>query len=216
MCGNGVRATAALIKFLGKWDTNSSTIVIETRAGLKVVQVITEQLETAFSAAVGGDNQKKVDVYRVNMGAWTAENTEQFEVQVNGVGHRARFVDMGNEHLVVELDFKADLERLDLTNAPVVVAKESNFAERVLNNGTNVEFYYAHYDELAMRVYERGVGETLSCGTGVCATAIAHFLDKGSKTSNVVVKGGRLEVDVREDFVSLQGSAQIVGEFKYV
>jgi diaminopimelate epimerase len=214
MCGNGVRATAAALKHFGKTDDDSS-ILVDTRAGLKVVQRQHDVEHVGFSLFDANNFQKKIDVFRVNMGKWSADDGAKFEVRAGQFNYSARFVDMGNEHLVVEVPLQAELDKLDLSMPPLVSSDDSEFAERVKTAGTNVEFYYFHNGKLKLRIWERGVGETLSCGTGVCATAISNYLDRGLLHARVEVKGGVLDVDVHPDFVSLQGSAQVVSEFEY-
>jgi len=110
---------------------------------------------------------------------------------------------MGNPHLVV-LD-AGDPARLDLTSAPVI---DSGYA-----SGANVEFVERlGPSHLRMRVHERGVGETRSCGTGACAAAVAGMDVAGDRTTYIVdVPGGRLMVEWRADGrVLLTGPAVLV------
>jgi diaminopimelate epimerase len=115
-----------------------------------------------------------------------------------------------NPHVVVELADLGELAELDLTVPPAV--------EPPLPDGQNVEFAVRTGERrLRMRVYERGVGETMSCGTGVCAAAVALA---GSHTSpdepwTVDVPGGTCEVGFAADgMVELSGNAVLVGEIE--
>ncbi len=112
---------------------------------------------------------------------------------------------MPNPHVVVLLDSAEQLESLDLTRAPAV--------EPALPDGQNVEFIHRvapHH--LAMRVFERGVGETRSCGTGICA-AVAAIGSPDGTPWRVDVPGGTTTVIWGEDGdIELTGPAVLVGE----
>ncbi|HZE38037.1 MAG TPA: diaminopimelate epimerase [Stackebrandtia sp.] len=107
-------------------------------------------------------------------------------------------VSMGNPHLVCRVD---DPSALDLHRAPIVDAS-------VFGDGVNVEFIAGDAESIAMRVHERGVGETLSCGTGACAAAAVALGGKG--TCVVRVPGGEVAVTVTDDTTILAGPAVIV------
>ncbi|HVE98178.1 MAG TPA: diaminopimelate epimerase [Mycobacteriales bacterium] len=115
------------------------------------------------------------------------------------------FVSMGNPHVVLFAD--------DLAAAPVVTVGAS--IEREWDGGTNVEFVRV-VDEAAigMRVWERGVGETMSCGTGACASAVAaHLRGYAGRAVEVTLPGGALHVDwTTEGTVLLTGPAVLVSE----
>lgn len=112
---------------------------------------------------------------------------------------RVAFVDMGNPHTVVELEEDEDLDTLDVVGRAAVYG------------GRNVEFVVIGpgSDHLHLRVWERGVGETLACGTGACAAAAAAFV-WGRVGSNVTVTqpGGNATVDLRSDTIVLSGPAE--------
>ncbi|HTZ45855.1 MAG TPA: diaminopimelate epimerase [Jatrophihabitans sp.] len=116
-------------------------------------------------------------------------------------------LDLPNPHVVVELETEDELHALDLTVAPRV--------EPPLPAGQNVEFFVRRGpDEVVMRVHERGVGETRSCGTGICAVAVAAAGDQaGGAPWQVEVLGGRCTVGWAPDgSVTLAGPAVLVGE----
>ena len=119
-------------------------------------------------------------------------------------------VDLGNPHTVVILPRDIDLDALDLTEAPAVSPTPAH--------GTNVEFVRAiAQGHIAMRVHERGVGETRSCGTGAAAAALATRWWEGESDDNtewtVDVPGGRLSVRALPDqHVELAGPAILVAD----
>ncbi len=114
-----------------------------------------------------------------------------------------RFVDMGNPHLVLAVETLAELDLEGLGSG----------LQRVLPGGINVEFVESGPgpDELTMRVWERGVGETQACGTGACAAAIAlHDLKEVGDRVTVHQRGGDAVVDLTGGAVTLTGPAEFV------
>jgi diaminopimelate epimerase len=110
---------------------------------------------------------------------------------------------MGNPHIVVELDSAAELAALDLTHAPEV--------RDPLPDGQNVEFIVRRGERsIAMRVHERGVGETRSCGTGVCAAAAVAAGAADDREWTVTVPGGELQVRWDATTMYLSGPAVLV------
>lgn len=208
MCGNGVRV---FVHFLLKEQLVElpvgGQLPIGTRAGLKVVT----RLE---------------DGYAVDMGEWefiharaAQENGLDAIVSTSGLekARGALSVSMGNPHTVVAVATAAELDNLDLTRAPAVEPEPAH--------GTNVEYVLvegAVVEEdravLRMRVHERGVGETLSCGTGACAAVIAtrHWAQRQAVEQwTVQVPGGELGVGFVQgasgrEHVILSGPAVLV------
>ncbi|GHT82850.1 diaminopimelate epimerase [Actinomycetota bacterium] len=197
MCGNGVRCTAAVIKYLDLFDFKN-TLRMQTRAGVRLVD------------AVGDD-------FCVDMGEYKATEYVDLEYCTNSSvsGHSgvavvkpALYVDMGNPHLVIELSSIDELEAIDLAIIPKYATTIFN-----LQNQSNFEFYVQVEDKLVMRVYERGVGETLSCGTGVSAVAVHNHLHHHVDHIKVQPPGGILDVQIIDSRVILTGPAVVVGEF---
>ena len=199
MCGNGIRVFVHYLVRSGLATIEpGSTLPIGTRAGVRDVT----RSETG---------------YQVDLGAWRLSGddplvtTEGLAVTRPGLG-----VDVGNPHVVVALASDAELASLELHRAPEL--------EPRLPAGANVEFVVPGeplvrdgIGHVRMRVSERGVGETLSCGTGVAATALAVRYWAGEKAPNhwrVEVPGGTLGVRMfpAEDgeHVALSGPAQLV------
>jgi diaminopimelate epimerase len=184
MCGNGIRVVARFLVDEG-W-AEPGELRVATRDGVKTVR-----LDTA------GD-------VTVDMGRPVLPQVER-TVQVGARAWPAVEVDMGNPHAVVFVDDLADAGTL---GSPPVV-------EPAFGDGANVEFVVDRGPgHVAMRVHERGVGETRSCGTGACAAAVAAARrdGAGSPTTYVVdVPGGRLAVTLRADGgVELSGPAVLV------
>ncbi len=201
MCGNGTRVFAAYLRREGL--ETGEHFDIATRGGVKHITVDADQYATGMGP------------YRLPEERAFRERGSDATVVVRGlpggvVELPALSVDMGNPHTVVALPPEADLTVLDLAHLPEV--------SPVPPEGTNVEFVQilgpAH---LQMRVYERGVGETRSCGTGAAAAAVAAMLWSGDAGENaawrVDVPGGTLQVTVGVgNEVTLAGPAELVAD----
>lgn len=168
MCGNGIRVMARYL--IERGYQPEGIFPINTRAGIKYLAVPAH------------------DDISVNMGH-VEEIYDDVTVTIDDQSWPAIHISVGNPHAVV---FVEDLASVgDLNNAPEV---DGDYPD-----GVNVEFVqFLDNGELAMRVYERGVGETQSCGTGTCAVALAATIKKGGKLpSRWVINppGGRLVVE---------------------
>ena len=191
MCGNGVRVFARYLQTAG---LAGARFAVATRGGLKAVS----------SASADGD------LFRVDMGP-SALRVERPSVSVDsdagpGEVKVLAAVDMPNPHVVAELADVQSLEALDLSVPPTVVPP--------LPEGQNVEFVVRTGPRsLRMRVHERGVGETRSCGTGICAAVVAAA-GPGDLSGEwqVEVPGGTCTVSWTESgSVVLTGPAVLVG-----
>lgn len=197
MCGNGVRVFARYLTEKGLVELGDGEVLaVGTRAGVK-------------------DVQRNMAGFAVDMGRWKLEgddilvHADNLEVSRPGQG-----INLGNPHVVVALAHKSELEELQLIDAPIL--------KPAAPNGANVEFVVPEdvkngVGYISMRVFERGVGETLSCGTGICAAALAtrHWAGAGApNTWQVTVPGGTLGVRMfpTEDgeHVGLSGAAELV------
>lgn len=182
MCGNGVRVFARYLQEAGHVPDGSAPIPIGTRAGLR----------TAYPEG---------DLISVDMGA--PEILGQSKATLSGTAYAGLAVSMGNPHLVCPVDTVAPL---DLSRAP-------GFDEGLFPQGVNVEFAEVLDDDhVRMRVYERGSGETLSCGTGACAVAVVYLHNTGRDAGSVTVDvpGGRLRVTLDGRACRLAGPAVLV------
>ncbi len=195
MCGNASRCIG---KYLYERHlTDSSEIKLETLSGVKtlslslspdrltVTGVTVDMLQPAFHQASQYDEQVGLDALRE-------------------YGHPL-FVSMGNPHCVVFVD---DIAAIDVARVGAMGEHLPAFPERC-----NIEFaQLTGTDELRTRVWERGSGITMACGTGACATAVAAaHVGLTSRESDVVMDGGRLHVRwAEDDHVMLSGPAEFV------
>jgi diaminopimelate epimerase len=180
MCGNGIRCLALFAREEGM--TDATHMQVATRAGLMTIEV--------------GENGR----VRVDMGApifepaaipirWEGTEALHAKLEVDGEVVEATCLSMGNPHAVLFVD---DPER-----APVATLGPRLETHEAFPNRANVEFVRVVSPErVEMRVWERGVGETLACGTGACAAAVASRLIGGADAAMVVsLPGGELEIE---------------------
>jgi diaminopimelate epimerase len=207
MCGNGIRCVAKYV--YDKGLTDKTSITIESFGKIKYINL-----------TLGNDG--KVETVRVNMGAPILEaaqipvisSNEQVvdeEIIVNGKAYKMTCVSMGNPHAVVFVDDIEDMRDFDLEAVGPYFENHERFPER-----TNTEFVRViDKENVQMRVWERGTGETLACGTGCCATAVACVLNgRTGEKVNVHVLGGEImcEWDRNENIVYMTGPAATVFE----
>jgi diaminopimelate epimerase len=182
MCGNGVRVYARFLEHAG-WLPGPE-LRLGTRGGVRTVRVDGAEIS--------------VDMGPATVGA-------QSTASVDGHAFTGVAVDVGNPHLACVTDVA--LEALDLARPP-------GHDPALFPHGVNVEFVTPLHgsDEVAMRVHERGVGETRSCGTGTVAAAVAALRQAGRDSGSVTVQvpGGRLRVTVEGGTTVLHGPAVLV------
>lgn len=193
MCGNGIRVFARYLEDRGLASLDEP-LAIGTRAGVRVLTRSELGLE-------------------VDLGPWSVDPADVL-VRARGldVPRPGLGIDVGNPHIVVALQTDAELERLDLAVRPQLHPDPPA--------GANIEFVVPSdplvrdgVGAIRMRVFERGVGETLSCGTGVAAAALAvkHWAGPAAPDRwSVQVPGGHLGVRMVEDRVLLSGPAALV------
>lgn len=179
MCGNGIRCLARYAVAEGM--TDASELVIGTRAGLKTVWLL-------------DDGRVKVDMgppeLEPNKVPVAAEGPDalHLKVELDDRVLEAACISMGNPHAVIFVD---EPEDIDLPGLGRAVETHDLFP-----NGANVEFVVVEGPaRVRMRVWERGAGATLACGTGACAVAVAaRLLHDTEETATIVLPGGELEV----------------------
>ena len=223
MCGNGVRVFAHVLVTSGRVPADMREILVGTRDGIKTVrttlnpalgvQTGDSTVQTQQSAPGSADDAW----YTIDMGDWSLDNDDSVLVTTSGieVARPGIRVDTGNPHTVVALAESAELDRAELCDAPVLAP--------VPAQGSNVEYIVmepARSDvaggegALRMRVFERGVGETRSCGTGACAAAIAahHWAGPTSPLQwRVDVPGGQLRIGITPNEVGTRGRVTLSG-----
>ena len=196
MCGNGVRCVA---KFLyEERGVKKGTMKIETLGGLKTVDVVVEDgVVTAARVAMG-----KAD-FALSAVTKTPDAEEMIDrpVRVQDSTMRLTALSVGNPHAV---SFWEDIENLDLPRIGPAVENHPLFSERI-----NAEFVRViSPTSLDIRIWERGSGETLACGTGVSASVMAAVrlgICKKDTRVSVRVRGGKLAVEVTDEGIFLTG-----------
>lgn len=193
MCGNASRCIG---KYLYEYGlTQKTTVTLETLSGIKTLYLHPDKQGTVNTVTV--EMGMPTDIRLVTLG-----NDYPFS---NGLS-----VNMGNPHLVI---FTDDVESIDLPSVGPILEHHPLFPDRV-----NVEFAQVMPDgHIRMRVWERGSGITMACGTGACATAVAAASSgRHTRTSDVRMDGGTLHIEWREQdgHVYMTGPAVIVFEGK--
>ena len=201
MCGNGIRCVAKYVYDYGLTDKTS--IAVETGSGIKYLDLTVEN--------------NKVTMVKVDMGEpdLTASHipikaqTEQVidePIEVDGKTYRITGVSMGNPHGVVFLD---DIDSLDIEKIGPSFENHVRLPDRI-----NTEFVQLdNRSHVRMRVWERGSGETLACGTGACAVAVACVVNGLTQREvTVSLRGGDLKIcwDEKDGHVYMTGPATVV------
>lgn len=189
MCGNGVRCIAKYVYDYGL--TDKTTITIETKGGIKELDLTVEDGKVTW---VNVDMEAPVlEVDKIPVIYDEEKKVIDKPVIVDGREYRITCVSMGNPHGVVFVD---SVDDLDIEKLGPMFEHHPMFPDRV-----NTEFIQVVDDHtIRMRVWERGAGETLACGTGACASAYASYLNQ--KTGNKVLVhllGGDLQIEYDEE-----------------
>jgi diaminopimelate epimerase len=200
MCGNGLRCVAMLLRDLG--EETGGSFDVQTRAG---VRSVTLEGDGRITVDMGEPNFTKAAI-PMRGPAWETYLDESLDLG-GDVLVRATAVSMGNPHLVLFLE--DDPDRIHVSHIGAVLERDERFPE-----GTNVEFARVGSDGIAARVWERGSGETMACGSGACAIAVAaHEIGLADRRSRVRFPGGTIEVERQESgSVTLTGPAARVFE----
>ncbi len=200
MCGNGIRCVAKYMYASGL--KKHDRMIIETSAGLKAIELTIEN-----------DNVSQV---KVEMGApcllrndipMVGKNTQVINepLQLNGTVLNVTCVSMGNPHCITFVD---DVDSIDLSVTGKAIENHELFPERI-----NAHFVQiVSTNEIKMRTWERGSGETLACGTGAVASGVACFLNNlTERTVHAQLPGGILKVEWADDNKTyMSGPAEFV------
>ena len=201
MCGNGIRCVAKYVYDYGL--TDQTEISVETLAGIKYLKLQIADGKVSRITVNMGQPELVPDKIPVQA---DGDRVVDEPIVVNGVTYKMTCVSMGNPHCIVFVDDTADFP---LEEIGPMFENHERFPKRV-----NTEFIQIlNRNEVNMRVWERGSGETLACGTGACASAVACVLN-GLTEDEITLHllGGDLSVrwDRKENVVYMTGPAKVV------
>lgn len=208
MCGNASRCIAKYVHDRGL--TDKTTITLDTLSGVKILKLNlhNEQVESV-TVDMGEPILDAVNVPVIS--ACGEPRVIEQPVDVGGATVKVTAVSMGNPHCVI---FGADPDGVDVHRLGAAIEVHDMWPDRV-----NVEFVQViDRNTLKMRVWERGSGETLACGTGACAALVAAVLTgRCDREADVRLAGGSLHIEWREadNHVYMTGGATTVYEGKY-
>ena len=193
MCGNGVRCFAKYLVDYGIVEKNTPLLNVETRAGVKTISYQTDGDGKLVTATVDMGapilNPQQVPTTLVFNAMTPAGEAFVKEAPVDSPYGTFEFtcVSMGNPHAVTFVD---DCDAIDIDAVGSYFESCEVFPEKA-----NIEFATVSDDGIHMRVYERGCGETLACGTGACATGVAaNLTGRAGRENDVILLGGTLHV----------------------
>lgn len=213
MCGNGIRCVAKYVYDYGLTDKTS--ISVATGSGIKYLELTVEdgkvsRVQVDMGAPILEASRIPADISQV-LGREDSDGTADGRIvgetiEVDGIRRTVTCVSMGNPHCVTCVDH---VEELDIEKIGPCFEHHPMFPDRV-----NTEFIRVlDRHTVEMRVWERGSGETLACGTGACAVAVACILNGWTETEvKVKLLGGDLDIrwDREKDTVFMTGPAAVV------
>ncbi|HOH55922.1 MAG TPA: diaminopimelate epimerase [Paludibacteraceae bacterium] len=204
MCGNAARCIGKYVYEKGL--TNKTELTLETLAGIKTLQLFLDDDNNVVSVTVDMGNPE-LEPSKIPT-TLPGKQIVNFPVSFDGVNYHITCVSMGNPHTVI---FTQNIATLDIETIGKKIENAPIFPRR-----TNVEFIeIIDKGRIKMRVWERGSGETMACGTGACASVVAGVLNElVSRKATVELLGGNLEIEWNEndDHVYLTGPAETVFE----
>ena len=188
MCGNGIRCVGKFV--YDKGLTDKTTVTVETLAGIKTLELNTKEGKVETVKVDMGEpilNPKEIPVIS------DEEPVKNLMLEAEGRKFKFTCVSMGNPHAITEVE---DTEKFDVEKYGKVLEVDKAFPNKI-----NVEFIQiVDKNHVKMRVWERGAGETLACGTGACATAVACYLNgKTDRNVEVELLGGKLFIEWNEE-----------------
>lgn len=184
MCGNGIRCVAKYSYEHGLVD--SDKITVETKSGIKTLDLTVENGEVTYVAVDMGMAILKPREIPVDD---DGDDFVKRKIDVDGKEYEITCVSMGNPHAVI---FTKDIDNINLEKIGPLFEHHKLFPEQI--NTEFVEVTDSH--NIKMRVWERGSGETMSCGTGTCAVTVAAVLNgycKRDEEININIRGGQLK-----------------------
>ena len=201
MCGNGIRCVAKYVYDYGL--TNKTQISVETLGGIKYLDLTVEDGKVSLVKVDMGKPELEADLIPIIS---EREQVIDEPIEVDGKEYHMTGVSMGNPHAVIYVD---DVKGLDLEKIGPKFENHERFPKRI-----NTEFVHCiDRQTVEMRVWERGSGETLACGTGACAVAVSSILNNLTDTQvTVKLLGGDLQIewDREKDRVFMTGPATVV------
>lgn len=204
MCGNGIRCVAKYVYDYGL--TDKTHISVETLGGIKYLDLDVKDDKVRLVKVNMGSPELKPELIPIVPNDPAAQRVVDEPITVGGKEYRMTGVSMGNPHTVVYID---DVQGLEIEKIGPLFENHERFPKRI-----NTEFAKVlDRQTVEMRVWERGSGETLACGTGACAVAVASMLN-GLTEDKVTVKllGGDLQIEWNreENLVYMTGPATVV------
>jgi diaminopimelate epimerase len=201
MCGNGVRCFAKFVFDQGL--TKKTGLAVETLAGvIKPVLHVTNGAVTAVRVDMGEPRLERAEIPMLG----PAGEVVSEALDIQGRTFAVTAVSMGNPHAIVFVD---DVKSFPVEKIGPMIEHHPAFPKK-----TNVEFVHVvRNDYMEMRVWERGAGVTLACGTGACATVVAAVLTgNADRTATVELPGGALQItwDENDNHVYMTGPAALV------
>ena len=197
MCGNASRCIGKYLYEKGL--TDKTEIRLLTLSGVKVLILhLKDGKVESVTVDMGEPVFEDENLYNPALGLPSSEG---------GIGGGSVFVSMGNPHYVI---FVGDVEHTDVAGRGLRLEHHPAFPERA-----NIEFAEMRPDGIRVRVWERGSGITMACGTGACATAVAAYkTGRAGRKNRIIMDGGTLDVEWREadNHVYLSGPAEFVFE----
>lgn len=203
MCGNGIRCVGKFV--YDKGLTNKETVKIETLAGIKILNLNVKNGKVETVRVDMGEPILKPKEIPVNFGKEPVRG-----LKINAIDREFDFtcISMGNPHAITLVE---NTKEFDIEKYGPILEVDEHFPKR-----SNIEFIeIVNRENIKMRVWERGAGETLACGTGACATAVACNINGlTNRKVNIELLGGTLEIewDKETNHVFMTGPATTVFE----
>lgn len=201
MCGNGIRCVGKYLYDNG--ITSEKELPIDTLSGTKLLHMTTDADNKVVEVTVDMGEPILADKHQL---ATPDGSMKDGEVTIGHTNYRGTFVSMGNPHFI---NFINGVEEYDVQTNGVRLEQAQIFPERC-----NIEFAEIRPDgSIRMRVWERGSGITMACGTGACATAVAAALTgRAGRTSTIVMDGGQLTIvwNENDNHIYMTGPATMV------